>query len=92
MAAFFLATESFDTPPPLPFPLHSPFILESALFYKRSPSVIMASWTPVLVCLTRARILHIFELDTVRIISFNFHIILTDPIDYTIVICTITSL
>ena len=65
MAAFFLATESFDTPPPLPFPLHSPFILESALFYKRSPSVIMASWTPVLVCLTRSRILHIFELDTV---------------------------
>ena len=90
MAAFFLATESFDTPPPLPFPLHSPFILESALFYKRSPSVILASWTPVLVCLTRARILHIFELDTVSI--FNYHIILTEPFDYAIVIRTVSSL
>jgi hypothetical protein len=64
MAAFFLAAESVDTPPPLPFPLHSPHLQESAIFYRRQVhQLVLTAWVPVLLCLTRTRVLHIFELD-----------------------------
>lgn len=44
-------------------PLNSPLLEKSAVFLRRDGGTIVSSWTPVLLCLTHDRWLHIFDLD-----------------------------
>jgi hypothetical protein len=63
-------TVGYNTPqatevsPRLPFPLRSPSLIESALFQRQnSSSMISTTWSPVLLCLSSAGHLHIFDVD-----------------------------
>jgi hypothetical protein len=63
-------TVGYNTPqatevtPRLPFPLRSPSLIESALFQRlNSSSMISTTWSPVLLCLSSAGHLHIFDVD-----------------------------
>ena len=48
----------------LPFPLRSPSLTESAVFQRQdSTSIISTKWTPVLLCLSSAGFLHMFDID-----------------------------
>eukprot|EP00596_Hydrurales_sp_CCMP1899_P000755 CAMPEP_0119044670 /NCGR_PEP_ID=MMETSP1177-20130426/33414_1 /TAXON_ID=2985 /ORGANISM="Ochromonas sp, Strain CCMP1899" /LENGTH=541 /DNA_ID=CAMNT_0007015127 /DNA_START=39 /DNA_END=1661 /DNA_ORIENTATION=- len=50
--------------PRLPFPLRSPSLLESATFSKQTNvSLISKTWSPVLLCLSSAGYIHIFDMD-----------------------------
>ena len=50
--------------PRLPFPLRSPSLLESAVFQKQGVSTMLSkTWSPVLLCLSAAGYLHLFEID-----------------------------
>jgi hypothetical protein len=50
--------------PRLPFPLRSPSLLESAVFYRQNnTSILSTSWSPVLMCLSAAGYLHLFDID-----------------------------
>jgi hypothetical protein len=50
--------------PQLPFPLRSPSLLESSIFYRLSSSSLLSkTWTPVLLCLSAAGYLHVFDID-----------------------------
>lgn len=44
-------------------PLNSPLLEKSAVFLRRDGGAIVSSWTPVLLCLTQDRWLHMFDLD-----------------------------
>lgn len=53
-----------DKLPQLPFPLNSPSLLESSIFYRLSSSTMLSkTWTPVLLCLSAGGFLHVFDLD-----------------------------
>lgn len=62
MATLFVASDD-SAPLALPFPMHSPQLRSVAIFYKKTAMVLKTVWTPVLLCLTLAGLVHVFDLD-----------------------------
>lgn len=53
-----------DGTPRLPFPLRSPSLTESSIFQRQNVvSMMTKTWSPVLLCLSSAGYLHIFDMD-----------------------------
>jgi len=63
VAALFVESEGRESPLALPFPMHSPQLRNAAIFAKKTATVLKTIWTPVLLCLTAAGIVHVFDLD-----------------------------